>query len=176
MVAEVLVYPSTKLSAADRSKARLLSAMLLVRLLLLFGVGCFALLADSELTHVPLEALAAGLLSTVFAYSISRTSFYRLAAYQIILETMVGVLVVSLLAPYPLVIQNMPYWLCFGVFISGMVLPVKQTILVIIGSAGVFLALSVIVPAEQLPVLGAALIHFCYCTVFVALGATRGAD
>ncbi|MGZ3721720.1 MAG: hypothetical protein ACXVA9_02240 [Bdellovibrionales bacterium] len=166
-----LIKPSGKIhDAIESGRAKLLSVLLIGR-----GVGLIAIaimLSVSEFTGLESvnQALYSGVVVNLLAYGISRTRHFRLAAYIIILETMIAVPVVVYRLPMPDVIAAAPYWMTFGTLISSLILPVRQTILFTLLSVLSFFFMSLVVPETSLPALGAALVYFGLSSLLAAIG------
>jgi len=166
-----LLKPSRKItSVLEQNRAKLLTILLLGRAIALASVVIIIRDADFTGLQAATQALWFALTINILAYVLSRTTYYRVAACLIILETIIGTPVVVYRMPTLDVIAAAPYWMTFGTLLSSLVLPVRYTIAFTFLSILGFLAMSFVVPEDNLPSLAASLVFFGLCSLLAAFG------
>lgn len=131
------------LDATDARRATLLALLLLSRLVAV-SILCIFLIVSAEVNE---PGIYFAVVANVFAYIISRTKHYKWGAWLIIVQTLVAAPVtLQQIHKSDLVLMS-PMWLSIGIFISALVLSIKETLLTMILTILTFLYLLFIVPA-----------------------------
>jgi len=131
---EVLTGPHASiLEFRQRRRAHLISSLLISELLLSVLIVLSLPLVNQtpEFENVRFDfywITSTGTFFLLFAYVLSRTRYYLLAAWISIVTTQLVVFTMSAISPDSTIL---PYFLILGVFLSSLLLPLRATILVL---------------------------------------------
>lgn len=170
---DIVLRPSLKLQDRVESRqARFLSALLLGRAVGLLVVTVFVGMADLPALGPAAQALNLAMFLNIFAYALSRSAYYRFAAYLVIAETLISVPLVAYRAPIVEVFMSAPYWMALVPMMSAAVLNIRSTLIVTILGAISFAVMSSIIPDGHLPGLGAAFVFFSIAALLAGAAST----
>lgn len=176
-IAERLFKPSSRITdISERDHAGLLSVLLLSRFAALIVVaaivGDFGQGSVREVRAALAQIFAAAAID-LGAYLLSRTRFFRLSVWIVVVESVVGITLGVLSSPSDVSVASTAAWLILSTLICSLILPARQTAAVIGLTFAALVLMSFHVPPELHVAFGSSFLLTMLTSILALVGAVQ---